>query len=82
MSSATVDLQHISMISDIDRKDALAILLNVVPELPGEAVGPLYTTNGTLLILVPTNFHQPISNPYTEGRSGSILAYRGLLWVG
>ena len=63
-------------------EDALAVLLNVVPELPREAVGSLYTTNRTLLVLVPTNFHQPISNPYTEGRSGSILAYRGLLWVG
>jgi len=62
-------------------EDALAILLNVVPELPGETVGPPYTTNGTLLILVATNFHQPISNPYTEGRSGSfylIVGYYGL----
>jgi hypothetical protein len=34
-------------------EDALAVLLNVVPELPGETVGPLYTTNRTLLITCP-----------------------------
>jgi hypothetical protein len=71
-----------SAVEVLTTEDALAVLLNVVPELPGEAVGPLYATNRTLLILVPTNLHEPISNPYTEGRSGSILAYRGLLWVG
>jgi hypothetical protein len=51
--------------------------IHVEPELPGEAIGPLYTTDGTLLIFVPTNLHEPISNPYTEGRSRSTLAWRG-----
>ena len=71
-----------SAVEVLATEDALAVLLNLVPELPGEAVGPFYATNGTLLILVPTNFHQPISNPYCEGRSEGILPYRGLLWVG
>jgi hypothetical protein len=57
-------------------EDALAVLLNVVPELPGETVGPLYTTNRTLLILVPTHLHQPISKGSSEGT----LPWRGLVW--
>ncbi len=51
-----------------------SVLLDIVPELPGKVVGPLYTRNGTLLILVPTNLPQSISIPYTAGRSGSMLS--------
>jgi hypothetical protein len=48
-----------SAVEALATEEMPSVLLEIVPELPGKVIGPLYTRNGTLLILVPTNFLNP-----------------------